>query len=116
MHLVIVESPTKAKTINQFLGPEYKIMASFGHVRDLPESKFGVDIKNNFKPTYVVIPKAKERIREIEKAVQRAKVVILSTDPDREGEAIAYHLSYLLDLGRKNLIGELFFMKLRKKQ
>lgn len=61
MHLVIVESPTKAKTINQFLGPEYKIMASFGHVRDLPESKFGVDIKNNFKPTYVVIPKAKRK-------------------------------------------------------
>lgn len=115
MHLVIVESPTKAKTINQFLGPEYKIMASFGHVRDLPESKFGVDIKNNFKPTYVVIPKAKERIREIEKAVQKAKMVILSTDPDREGEAIAYHLSYLLDLGRKKPYWRIVFHEITEK-
>ena len=115
MHLVIVESPTKAKTINQFLGAEYKIMASFGHVRDLPESKFGVDIKNNFKPTYVVIPKAKERIREIEKTVQKAKMVILSTDPDREGEAIAYHLSYLLDLGRKKPYWRIVFHEITEK-
>lgn len=115
MHLVIVESPTKAKTINQFLGPEYKIMASFGHVRDLPESKFGVDIKNNFKPTYVVIPKAKERIKEIEKAVQKAKMVILSTDPDREGEAIAYHLSYLLDLERKKPYWRIVFHEITEK-
>lgn len=115
MRLVIVESPTKAKTINQFLGPEYKIMASFGHVRDLPESKFGVDIKNNFKPTYVVIPKAKERIKEIEKEVQKAKMVILSTDPDREGEAIAYHLSYLLDLGRKKPYWRIVFHEITEK-
>jgi DNA topoisomerase-1 len=101
MQLVIVESPTKAKTISQFLGKEFKIVASFGHVRDLPEHKFGVDIKNNFKPTYVVIPKAKERIKEIEREAKKAKVVILSTDPDREGEAIAYHLAYLLKLGKK---------------
>jgi len=101
MQLVIVESPTKAKTISRFLGKEYKIVASFGHVRDLPEHKFGVDIKNNFKPTYVIIPKAKERIKEIEKEAKKAKLVILSTDPDREGEAIAYHLAYLLKLGKK---------------
>jgi DNA topoisomerase-1 len=101
MNLVIVESPTKARTISQFLGKEFKIVASFGHVRDLPEHKFGVDIKNDFKPTYVVIPKAKERIKEIEKEAKRAKLVILSTDPDREGEAIAYHLAYLLKLGKK---------------
>jgi len=101
MNLVIVESPTKARTISQFLGKEYKIVASFGHVRDLPERKFGVDVKNNFKPTYVVIPKAKERIKEIEREAKKAKLVILSTDPDREGEAIAYHLAYLLKLGKK---------------
>jgi DNA topoisomerase-1 len=101
MQLVIVESPTKAKTISRFLGKDFKIVASFGHVRDLPERKFGVDIKNNFKPTYVVIPKAKERIKEIEKEAKKAKLVILSTDPDREGEAIAYHLAYLLKLGKK---------------
>jgi DNA topoisomerase-1 len=101
MQLVIVESPTKAKTISRFLGKDFKIVASFGHVRDLPEKKFGVDIKNDFKPTYVVIPKAKERIKEIEKEAKKAKLVILSTDPDREGEAIAYHLVYLLKLGKK---------------
>jgi DNA topoisomerase-1 len=101
MQLVIVESPTKAKTISKFLGKDFKIVASFGHVRDLPEHKFGVDIKNDFRPTYVVIPKAKERIKEIEKEAKKAKLVILSTDPDREGEAIAYHLAYLLKLGKK---------------
>jgi DNA topoisomerase-1 len=101
MQLVIVESPTKAKTISKFLGKDFKIVASFGHVRDLPENKFGVDIKNDFRPTYVVIPKAKERIKEIEKEAKKAKLVILSTDPDREGEAIAYHLAYLLKLGKK---------------
>jgi DNA topoisomerase-1 len=100
MNLVIVESPTKANTISRFLGKEYKIVASFGHVRDLPERKFGVDIKNNFKPTYVLIPRAKERIKEIEREAKKAKLVILSTDPDREGEAIAYHLAYLLKLGK----------------
>ncbi len=101
MQLVIVESPTKAKTISRFLGKEFKIVASFGHVRDLPEHKFGVDIKNNFKPTYVITPRAKERIKEIEKEAKKAKLVILSTDPDREGEAIAYHLACLLKLGKK---------------
>jgi DNA topoisomerase-1 len=101
MQLVIVESPTKAKTISKFLGKDFKIVASFGHVRDLPEHKFGVDIKNNFRPTYVIIPKAKGRIKEIEREAKKAKLVILSTDPDREGEAIAYHLAYLLKLGKK---------------
>jgi DNA topoisomerase-1 len=101
MNLVIVESPTKARTISKFLGKGFRVVASFGHVRDLPEKKFGVDIENNFKPTYVVLPKAKERIKEIEKEVKKAKLVILSTDPDREGEAIAYHLAYLLKLGKK---------------
>jgi len=101
MQLVIVESPTKARTISKFLGKDFKIVASFGHVRDLPEHKFGVDIENDFKPTYVLIPKAKERIKEIEREAKKAKLVILSTDPDREGEAIAYHLAYLLKLGKK---------------
>jgi DNA topoisomerase-1 len=76
MQLVIVESPTKAKTISRFLGKEFKIVASFGHVRDLPEKKFGVDVKNNFKPTYVIIPKAKERIKEIEKETKKAKLEV----------------------------------------
>ncbi len=101
MKLVLVESPTKSKTISKFLGPEYKVLASYGHVRDLPEDKFGVDVKNGFEPTYVIIPKAKERIKELKKEAQKAELVILSTDPDREGESIAYHLAYLLGLGKK---------------
>lgn len=109
MQLVIVESPTKARTISQFLGPEYKIMASFGHIRDLPEHKFGVDIKNGFKPTYVIIPKARERIKELQKAAEKAKLIILSCDPDREGEAIAYHLAYLLKLGKKKSYWRIVF-------
>jgi DNA topoisomerase-1 len=115
MQLVIVESPTKARTISKFLGKEFKIVASFGHVRDLPERKFGVDIKNNFKPTYVVIPRAKERIKEIEKEAKKAKLVILSTDPDREGEAIAYHLAYLLKLGRKKPYWRIVFHEITEK-
>jgi len=101
MQLLIVESPRKAKTISQFLTKDFKVLASFGHVRDLPEREFGVDLKNNFKPTYVIIPKAKERVKQLKKESEKAKVVYLFTDPDREGEAIAYHLIYLLNLGKK---------------
>jgi len=115
MQLVIVESPTKAKTISRFLGKEFKIVASFGHVRDLPEHKFGVDIKNNFKPTYVITPRAKERIKEIEKEAKKAKLVILSTDPDREGEAIAYHLACLLKLGKKKPYWRIVFHEITEK-
>jgi DNA topoisomerase-1 len=101
MQLLIVESPRKAKTISQFLTKDFKVLASFGHVRDLPEREFGVDLKNNFKPIYVIIPKAKERVKQLKKESEKAKVVYLFTDPDREGEAIAYHLVYLLNLGKK---------------
>lgn len=115
MQLVIVESPTKAKTISQFLGKEYKIMASFGHVRDLPEKKFGVDIKNNFQPTYVILPKAKERIKQLKEAAEKAKLVILSCDPDREGEAIAWHLVHILKLGRKKPYWRIVFHEITEK-
>lgn len=115
MQLVIVESPTKAKTISQFLGKDYKIMASFGHVRDLPEDKFGVDIENGFQPTYVILPKAKERIKELKKAAEKAKLVILSCDPDREGEAIAWHLVILLKLGKKKPYWRIVFHEITEK-
>jgi DNA topoisomerase-1 len=114
MQLIIVESPTKARTIKQFLGKDFKILASFGHVRDLPERKFGVDIKNDFKPTYVIIPRAKERIKELKKEVDKAKTVILSTDPDREGEAIAYHLVYLLKLNKRKPYQRIVFHEITK--
>ena len=95
--LVIVESPTKAKTLAQFLGPGYKIEASMGHVRDLPKAKLGVDVEKNFEPEYV-IPKAKRKaIEQLRNSTREAKKIILATDPDREGEAIAWHISKLAD-------------------
>jgi DNA topoisomerase I len=96
--LVIVESPTKAKTISRFLDGKYKVEASFGHVRDLPTSKMGVDVEHDFEPTYVVPPKAKKKVAELKKLAKDAPEVILATDEDREGEAIAWHLLHVLGL------------------
>ncbi len=98
MKLVIVESPTKAKTISRFLGKDYQIESSYGHVRDLPQKKLGVDVKNNFKPQYVISEKARKRVSELKKKAQRACEIILATDEDREGEAISWHLSKILRL------------------
>src|SRR3989344_631660 len=98
MDLIIVESPTKARTIQKFLGNGYKIKSSFGHVRDLPKLKLGVDVENNFEPTYVIPPKAKKVIAELKKDAKAADEVILATDQDREGESISWHLAQALGL------------------
>jgi len=98
MNLVIVESPTKAKTITKFLGSGYKIESSFGHVRDLPQKEMGIDIENNFIPTYVVPAKSKKTIDNLKKLAQKADKIILASDEDREGEAIAWHLAQALKL------------------
>ena len=90
--LIIVESPTKARTISKFLGPDYEVEASFGHVRDLPKSKISIDVENNFEPVYQVAPKAKEVIAKLKKMAKSASSIILATDEDREGEAISWHL------------------------
>src|SRR3989344_2103129 len=91
-NLVIVESPTKARTLGQFLGKDYEILASMGHVRDLPRGEFGVDVENNFSPKYV-IPKEKiKSVNSMAKQVADAEKIWLATDPDREGEAIAWNL------------------------
>jgi DNA topoisomerase-1 len=106
MKLVIVESPNKTKTISQFLGPEYKVMASVGHVRDLATSGkggLGVDVDHGFAPTYKTIPGKEKVIRELKAAVKNADEVYLATDPDREGEAIAWHLANVLDLDVKTV-------------
>ncbi len=95
--LVIVESPTKAKTISKFLGKDYKVESSYGHIRDLPKSKISVDVDNDFEPTYVIPPKAKKKVSELKKLSKKADLIILATDEDREGEAIAWHLDYILD-------------------
>ncbi|OGL96075.1 DNA topoisomerase I [Candidatus Uhrbacteria bacterium RIFOXYB12_FULL_58_10] len=97
-HLVIVESPTKAKTINKFLGKDYRVLSSFGHIRDLPQKKTGVDVEKHFKPTYEVPDKAKEHVKELKAAAKDAGEIILATDEDREGEAIAWHIAETLGL------------------
>jgi len=94
--LVIVESPAKAKTINKYLGSDFSVKASMGHVRDLPERKFGVEIEKNFKPTYQISVKRKALVAELQKTAEGAEQVYLATDPDREGEAIAWHLREIL--------------------
>ncbi len=96
--LVIVESPTKAKTIAKFLGKDYKVLSSFGHVRDLPKSKIGVDVDHNFEPTYQIPTKAKKQVADLKKIAKEVDEVILATDEDREGEAIAWHLAEVLKL------------------
>jgi DNA topoisomerase-1 len=94
--LVIVESPAKIKTLKQFLGPQFVFESSFGHVRDLPESKFGIDIENDFEPTYTPLSDKKEVVSRLKKAAKECDIVYLAPDPDREGEAIAWHISQLL--------------------
>lgn len=101
MKLVIVESPTKAKTITRFFENEYKVTSSYGHVRDLPASKIGVDIKNNFKPEYAIPEKAEDRVKKLKALAAKADLIILATDEDREGEAISWHLVSVLGLKNK---------------
>ena len=96
--LVIVESPAKAKTIEKYLGGNYKVTASMGHLRDLPKSKMGVDIDNGFEPQYIAVREKTELINQLKKEAKSAGTVYLATDPDREGEAISWHLKELLDL------------------
>lgn len=100
--LVIVESPSKAKTIGKYLGSSYKVVASVGHVRDLPKSKLGIDIEDDFEPQYINIRGKGSVIKELKKEAKNASRVFLATDPDREGEAISWHLAYLLDMDPKD--------------
>ena len=97
-NLVIVESPAKAKTINKYLGPEYEVVASKGHVRDLPKSRFGIDIEGGWLPTYRPLEDRKDVLASLKKQAAKADTVYLAPDPDREGEAIAWHLKEALGL------------------
>ena len=96
--LVIVESPSKAKTIGKILGSRYKVVASVGHVRDLPKSKLGINIEENFEPNYISIRGKGDVIKMLKKEAKAASKVYLATDPDREGEAISWHIAYLLGI------------------
>ncbi len=97
-NLVIVESPAKAKTIKQYLGKSYNVVASMGHIRDLPKSQMGVDLENNFEPKYITIRGKGDLLSKLKKEAKNAKNIYLATDPDREGEAISWHLATLLDI------------------
>jgi len=96
--LIIVESPTKAKTISRFMKSRYQVKASLGHVRDLPKSQLGVDVENGFAPKYINIRGKGEVIKELKEAAKKASSVYLATDPDREGEAISWHLCGILGI------------------
>ena len=101
--LVIVESPAKAKTIKKYLGGDYEVIASMGHVRDLPKARLCVDVKNDFKPKYAIIKGKEKLVSELKEAAEEADTVYLATDPDREGEAISWHLAAALKLEDKDI-------------
>jgi len=101
--LVIVESPAKAKTVNRYLGSGYLVKASMGHIRDLPKEKLGVDVENDFKPEYKIIPEKRKVAAELQKWAKKCDSVVLAADPDREGEAICWHLSHILKKTNKNI-------------
>lgn len=119
-NLVIVESPAKAKTINKYLGSDYKVMASIGHIKDLPAKDLGVDVENNFEPTYEIIPDAKKRnnkktVSDLKKAAKESETIFLAADPDREGEAICQHLAEELTKRNKKPIFRVMFNEITKK-
>src|ERR1700682_353664 len=112
--LVVVESPAKAKTINKYLGRDYTVIASMGHIRDLPKSKLGVDVDNDFEETYESLASRKKVIKELKDAAKDATDIYLATDPDREGEAIGWHIAQELG-GKKRRIHRLMFNEITKK-
>ena len=96
MNLIIVESPTKSRTLASFLNKDYRVIATMGHIRDLPPKKLGVDVKHNFKPHYLLVPGKRKIVKKLKEEAKKAKKILLATDPDREGEAIAWHVSQIL--------------------
>lgn len=115
--IVIVESPGKVKSISKYLGPDYEVLASLGHIMDLPKRDLGVDIENHFEPTYVVIPGKEKVLAQLKKEAKKAKAIYLAADPDREGEAICFHLAHELngDAADKKLMHRVAFNEITKK-
>src|SRR5215204_5648088 len=119
-NLVVVESPAKAKTIGKYLGSDYRVMASIGHIKDLPSKGLGVDVSNNFEPTYEVIPDTKKRnnrkvVSELKSAAKEAEAIYLAADPDREGEAICQHLAEeIVPKKGKQLVYRVMFNEITK--
>ncbi len=114
MRLILVESPTKSKTISRFLGRGYKVLSSYGHIRDLPEDELGVDVENDFKPKYVIPPKSRKIINLLKSEVKKSETTILATDEDREGESIAWHLAQALGLNQGKSYQRIVFHEITK--
>ena len=114
MKLVIVESPAKAKTISKYLGRNYKVLSSYGHIRDLPKNALGIDLDHDFKPKYVIPTKAKKAAKELKDAAKKADLVILATDEDREGEAIAWHILQILPANKTKEYQRIAFHEITK--
>jgi DNA topoisomerase-1 len=112
MNLIIVESPTKARTLSRFLGSDYVVQATMGHIKDLPKSKLGVDVEKNFTPDYVVVEKRDKEIKSLSKEAKKVKIIYLATDPDREGEAIAKHVEEIL--GKNLKLSRIIFHEITK--
>ena len=115
MKLIIVESPTKAKTIINYAGKDFKVISSKGHIIDLPEKELGIDIDNNFKPVFIPIKSKKAVIATIKKESLKADKIYIATDPDREGEAIAYFINSVIDKGKNPDIKRVLFYEITKK-
>src|SRR3990172_2289590 len=115
MQLIIVESPTKAKTLSKFLGNDYTIEATLGHIKDLPKSQLGIDVAKNFKPEYAFIEKAAGAVDKIKQAAKKASKVFLATDPDREGEAIAFHIAQEIGGGESEKVSRVLFNEITKR-
>ncbi len=108
MKLVLIEGPGKKDAISKYLGPDYMVFPTKGHVRDLPAKSFAIDIQNNFEPTYEIIPEKKSLVNDLKKKAQNAEAIYLATDPDREGEAIAWHLATILELDKNAMVRTAF--------
>jgi len=113
MNLIIVESPTKAKTLTRFLGKDYRIVSSMGHIRDLPKKKLAIDVEKDFKPQYLLVPQKKDAIKKIKSEAKKAKKILLATDPDREGEAIAFHVAHILKI-KEDGVSRIVFHEITK--
>ena len=111
-NLIIVESPSKIKTLKKFLGNDYQIEASVGHIRDLAEKNLGLDIDNGFSPTYIVSPRSKDVVKNLKKVIKNIENIYIATDPDREGEAIAWHI--VDELKPKGIIKRMVFNEITK--
>jgi DNA topoisomerase-1 len=114
MNLIIVESPTKGNTIAKFLGPKYRVLSSYGHIRDLPKSELGIDLEKDFKPKYIVPTKSRKIINLLKNEVKKSETTILATDEDREGEAISWHLAQVLGLNGERGYQRIVFHEITK--